>query len=280
MKKPAWLKLWLPVFICFTLWTFSLPCSYGAQKADAAQADKDKKAIVKRARDGYYSLRKLGLVKFEASITPNWEVTLKDQIKSDPSSAQASLKLLNGLHFAMDLGADGNVKVTHHTDVAPANEQMAASFDQIYGGMEQAVSGFFASWSIFMLTSPFPEVESEYKLEEIGGEYRLSYKEGNTDIVTSMTRDLAITEIKVSTSAFTSSLKPILTKGPHGFVLSGYDGNYVPTSGSGTVQLKAQIDYQEVEGLQLLHTVSLDSVYDGSPNQMELTFADYQVKHQ
>ncbi len=166
MKKPAWLKLWLPVFICFTLWTFSLPCSYGAQKADTAQADKDKKAIVKRARDGYYSLRKLGLVKFEASITPNWVVTLKDQIKSDPSSAQASLKLLNGLHFAMDLGADGNVKVTHHTDVAPASEQMAASFDQIYGGMEQAVSGFFASWSIFMLTSPFPEVESDYKLEE------------------------------------------------------------------------------------------------------------------
>lgn len=279
MKKSTWLKLWLPLIICCGLWNLALPYGYGAQKADAGKSDKDKKEIIRRARDGYYSLRRLGLVQFDSNVTPNWEVILKDQIKSDPSSAQAGMKLLNTLHFALFLGPDGNVKVTHRSDNPPANEQMAKSFDQIYGGMEQALSGFFASWSIFMLTSPFPEVGSEYRLQETSGGYELSYKEGDTDIVTSMSKDLAITEIKVSSSTFNSSLKPTLRKGPQGFVLSGYDGTYVPTSGPGNTRLSTQIEYQAVDGLELPRKVNLDAVYDGVPNQMELMFSDYQVKH-
>ena len=278
LKTPTRFKLWLAALICCSLWSLALPYASGADQADKDKADKSRKEVVQRARGNYYSLRGLGLVSYESSITPNWKVTLKDQIKADPSGAEASLKLLNGLHFAMTLDADGNVKVTHKTDVVPPSQQVADGFNQIYGGMEQAVSGLFATWSVFMLTSPFPEVESDYKLEEAAGEYRLSYKEGETDITTLMTKDLAITEITVQTSAFSSSIKPTLIKTQHGFVLSGYEGNYEPKSGPGTTHMNAQFDYQDVNGLQLPHKVNLDAVYDGTPNQMELVFADYQVK--
>ncbi len=278
MKKSTWLKLCLPVFICCSLWNLTLPHAYGTDKADD-KTDKDKREIVKRARQGYYSLRKLGLVEFESKITPTWEVTLKEQIKSDPANAQTGLKLLNSIHFAMSLDADGSVKVTHQLDVTPPNQQTVDGLNQIYGGMQQSVSGFFASWSPFMLTSPFPEVESEYAFEEIGGGYRLSYKEGTADIVTSLTKDLEVTEIKVSTSEFTSSIRPTLTRTQQGFILSGYEANYKPVSGPGTTELKTQIDYQEVNGLQLPHKLNLESVYDGTPTQMELVFTDYNVKH-
>ena len=279
LKTPARLKLWLAVLLCYGLLGLALPYAGGADQTDKDKADKGRKEVLQRARGSYYSLRGLGLVSFESSITPNWKVTLKDQIKADPSGADASLKLLNGLHFAMTLDADGNVKVTHKTDVVPPNQQVASGFDQIYGGMEQAVSGLFTTWSVFMLTSPFPEVESDYKLEETAGEYRLSYKDGEADVTTLMNKELVITEITVRTSAFSSSIKPTLTKTQQGLVLSGYEGSYEPKSGPGTTHINAQFDYQDVNGLQLPRKVNLDAVYDGTPNQMELTFADYQVKH-
>ncbi len=144
--------------------------------------------------------------------------------------------------------------------------------------MEQAVSGFFETWSPFVLTSPFPELESEYQLEDLGKEYRLSYKEGSADVVTTMTKDLVITNLKVTTSTFDSVMKPQFAKSPGGFVLSGYDANYTPTSGPGLTHLIVQIEYQEISGLQLPHKLNMDVVYDGTPSQMELVFSDYQVK--
>ncbi|HTC95623.1 MAG TPA: hypothetical protein VK699_19425 [Terriglobales bacterium] len=278
MKTPTRFKLWPVALICCSLWILALPYAMGADQSDKDKADRNRKVVLRRARDSYYSLRGLGLVSYESSITPNWSLTLKDQIKADPSSAEASLKLLNGIHFTMTLDANGNVEVSHKTDVDPPNQQVADGFNQIYGGMAQAVSGLFTTWSVFMLTSPFPEVESDYKLEETADEYRISYKEGESDITTMMTKELVITEITVRTSTFTSSIKPTLAKTRQGLVLSSYEGNYEPKSGPGTTHINAQFNYLDVNGLQLPQKVNLDSVYDGTANQMELTFADYQVK--
>lgn len=238
----------------------------------------DKKEVIRQARAAYYSLRGLGLAEFRASMTPNWEVVLKDQMRSDPQSAQAGLKLLNGLHFTVSMDSAGVVKVDHSTDGPPPNEQVASGFNQIYSGMDQAISGFFQSWSPFMLTSPFPAVEGVYELEDHGGEYRLSYKDGTADVVTLMNKDLVITELRVSSPEFVSSFRPQFSRSPKGLVLTGYSADYQPTSGKGVVKLIVQLEYQEVSGLQLPRKLNLDSRYDGEPTQMELVFADYQVK--
>src|SRR6185295_10063925 len=145
-------------------------------------------------------------------IKPNWELVLKDQLKTDPASAQAGLKSLAGLHFAMTLDEDGKARVTHQTDEPAPNEAVAAAFRQIFNGMDELVSGFFDTWSLFMLTSAFPEVDADYQLEDLGDRYRLSYKERDASAVVSMTRDFSITELLISAAAFNSSIKPQFTK--------------------------------------------------------------------
>ena len=226
----------------------------------------------------YYSLRGLGMLEFQSSITPTWEVTLANEMRNDPASAQAGIKMLNGLHFAMTLDEQGKVKVDHRSDAPPPNEKAAAAFNQIYSGMDQAVSGFFETWSMFMLTSPFPETNSEYQLEDLGAEYRLSYKDGSSDVVTMMNKDLMITEVKVTSPEFFSSIRPQLSRRVGGFILDGYDADYRPTSGPGVVKLNVKLDYQDVNGLQLPRRLNMDSVYDGTPNQMELVFSYYKVQ--
>ncbi|MGC2696582.1 MAG: hypothetical protein WA738_12410 [Candidatus Angelobacter sp.] len=234
--------------------------------------------IVQRGRDSYYSLRGQGLDEFQATVKPNWELVLKDELKTSPEQGQNALKLLNGLHFTMFLDKQGQVTVKHSSDAEPPNEQVRQGFDQIYSGIDQAVSGFFATWSLFMLTSPFPAADSEYQLDDLGNQYRLSYKEGPSDIVTLLGKDLVVSEIKVTSPLFVSTVKPQLAKTAKGFVLTGYVGDYKPTSGPGVVHLDVKLENGAVSGLQLPVLLIADSVYDDVPTHMELAFSQHQVK--
>jgi hypothetical protein len=129
-----------------------------------------------------------------------------------------------------------------------------------------------------MLNSPFPSVDSDYKLEDLGTQYRLSYKDGNADVTTMMGKNLIITDIKVNSADFVSSVRPQFVHTPKGFVLTAYDADYKPTSGAGVVKLTLKIDHKLVSGLQLPTGLVLDSVMDGAPTHMELAFSDYEVK--
>jgi hypothetical protein len=268
--KPFWLK---------TCVSMMLVCVLGATAAAASQpAVPDRARIVEQARRSYYSLRAVGLDEFQSTVKPNWEVVLRDELKTSPENAQAALKLLNGLHFSMLLDKDGKVTMSHHADVEPTNDKQREGFAQIYSGMDQAVSGFFATWSMFMLTSPFPPAETEYQLEDLGRQYRLSYKDGSADVVTLMSKDLIISEVKVTSTEYVSSVRPQFTRTATGLVLSGYSADYQPTSGPGMVKLDVKIQHQPMNGLQLPVSLIADSVLNGAPTHIELAFSGHTVK--
>jgi hypothetical protein len=240
----------------------------------------NKKAILTKAREASYNLRNRGLLEFQAMVSPNWRLVLKDQFASDPASAETALKLLNGIHFTVAMDPAGAVKVTHQTDVAAPNKQAEDGFAQIYSGMEQAMTGFFDTWKPFMLTEPFPEVEGVYDLQKIPAGYLLTYKESdNTDVATTLSRDLAITEMKVTTPAFKSILKPQFTRSSQGLILTGYDATYDGITDKSHVVLSVQIENQEASGQQLPRKLSLQGTSEGSPFSMELALSNYQVKN-
>jgi hypothetical protein len=264
--KPRWLGICVPLL---------LVCGVAAAQSQKPVADRKK--VIQEARQAYYNLRAAGLDEFRATIKPNWSLVLKDQLKANPVQGEAALKLLNGLHFSMLLDKDGKVTVTHHTDVEPANQQQRQGFDQIYSGLDQAITGFFTTWSVFMLSPPLPAIDSVYQVEDLGEQYRISYKDGESDVITTMGKDLIITEVKVNSKDFISSVRPQLTRTAKGFVLSGYSADYKPTSGAGVVKLDLKIQNQPVQGLQLPANLVLDSVLDGEPTHMELAFSEHQV---
>src|SRR5258707_8111581 len=107
--KFSWLNLSLPMLLVCGL----------AEAAQSHTPGADNKKVIEDARHAYYSLRGAGLDEFRATIKPNWEILLKDQLKADPASAQAGVKLLNGLHFSMLLDGTDKVTITHHADAAP-----------------------------------------------------------------------------------------------------------------------------------------------------------------
>jgi hypothetical protein len=266
--KPCWRKLCLPLLMACSL----------VSMAQSQTAVADSKKVIEDARHAYYSLRAAGLDEFRATVKPNWELVLKDQLKADPAAGQAGLKLLNGIHFSMLLDRTDKVTVTHQTDTAPSNEQQRKGFEDIYSGMDQAINGFFTTWSLFMLNSPFPAPDSNYTLENLGTQYRLSYKDGTADVVTMMGKNLIITDIKVNSKDFISSVRPQFVQTAKGLILNGYDADYKPTSGPGVVKLSLKIEHEPVSGMQLPVKLVLDSVMDDAPTHMELAFSGHEVK--
>jgi hypothetical protein len=253
-----------------------LACCVVLASLSAAQAVANKQSVLSQARQSYYNLRNEGLVAFQCSVTPNWELLLQDERKQNPEAADAAIKVLSQLRFTASLAADDSVKLTHN-DLPGQSDQMMAALKQIYGGMEQMTSGFFDTWKLFMLNSPFPEVSSEYQLEAAGPQYRLSYRENLADVVTTMDKDFAINNLKVTTAEFDSAIQPRFTSSPRGFVLSSYDASYNSQKPEEATQLKVLMAYQEVSGMQMLQKLNLSGTYGGTPFAVELTFSDCQV---
>jgi hypothetical protein len=240
----------------------------------AAQSSEVEKAnILSAARQKYYNLKQAGLIEFQANIRPNWEVLLPDT--DGKSSART---LLNGLHFSFSIDREGKLRLDHHTYLVPPNQRLADDVDKIFKRMDDSVSSFFGTWSIFSLTSPFPHVGSDYTIQKRANEYQFSQRQDElyVEVITGI--DFKITEIRVSGSELTASLRPVLEKTANGFLLKGYTANSRRLSGARGTTVKALLEYEKVSGLQLLHRVSFDTVFEGIPAKIEWLFTDYQVK--
>lgn len=143
--------------------------------------------------------------------------------------------------------------------------------------MEQILTGFLHTWATFMVTSPLPEVDSEYQLEDLGDKYRLTYKEGSASVVTSMTHDFAIDEMNVKTPEFEGAVHPTFAREKGRYLLTGYEGTY--KSGTGDPQhLSVRIENQAVEGFNLPQTVTALLPTPAGRIEFVLNFTEYHLK--
>src|SRR5256885_5174763 len=184
----------------------------------------DKKQLLRNARQKYYNLKRAGLVELESNIQPNWDVVL------GPQTNAATLKLLNAIHFSMAIDSQSRFNMFHRTDEYAAKQKASGALDPIYLGMHDAVTRFISTWSIFMLTSPFPDPESEFEIEQTADQIRFSRKEHNNQVTTVTNQDFSVSEITVVGEDLTASLKPVLEATATGYILKGYSGYYRTTS--------------------------------------------------
>lgn len=242
-----------------------------ASAQSSAQGDKKQQLI--RARDAYYNLRRMGLVEFRANLQPNWDLLLEGV-----EQKAGAIELLSGLHFSVSISPESTFQVTHRIDQAPTNPKTAEGLSRIVRQMDSALKQFFGTWSLFMLTSPFPGIESEYEVSRTAGQFRFSRKEGESEVVTITDQNFMVTEMTVSAPTYNAWLKPAFEKTENGLVLISFEANSVIQTGPRITSLKTRLVYSDRNGLRLLQKVSVDTVQNGIPAQMEWQFTDYQVK--
>ena len=237
-----------------------------------------KQEILKKAREACYNLRSRGLVSFQSGLEPDWDTMLAGARKTNPEGTDRAVKLLEAIHFHMNLSQDDTVKLTHDAVQAP-NDAAAKGLAQVYGGMEQMTQGFFQTWSVFLLSYPFPEPGGSYHLIASGEQYQLTYKDGDAEVVTTLGKDLRITSMKVTSSAFSSLLQPQYEATPQGLLMVGYQADYQTGNAAETTQLQVGIQYKDVDGFKLPSELNLQGSYGGSPFSVRVAFKDIQVVH-
>jgi hypothetical protein len=238
--------------------------------AGTQSTEVEKKQILATAREKYYNLRRSGLIEFEANIKPNWQEVADFQSNPDV------LKVLEGMNLSISIDSESKLRIDHRTDLIPATEKSSDYMKKIFDDMDQAVSRFISTWSVFMLTSPFSPVDTSYEIKEFSDRYQFSRQEGATDVVTLTDRGFRINEIRVTGENFKASLKPLLKEAPGGLILNGYVANY--ETGARHTRVETRLEYQLVNGLQLPRKVNVNTVYEGKPAQIEWLFSDYKVK--
>lgn len=264
------------VFAMFLAGVFQ-PSLCSAQAGAGSQAVANRQAVLSQARSAYYSLHSHGMVSFQCDVTPDWNMLLAEQKKQDPDGEQKAVQTLNQLHFTVNVAPDSTANLTHN-ELTGQSQQMMDALKQIYSGMEQMVSGFFETWKVFMFSPPFPEADSTYELVDLGPRYRLTYKDGDAEVATTMGHDFAIDTMSVSTARFDSSIQPIFNSTSDGFVLSGYNASYKSQNPGETTLLNVNMEYGKVQGLQMLSKLNIAGSYGGSSfPSIALTFSNCQV---
>jgi hypothetical protein len=228
------------------------------------------------ARKAYYSLKKEGLVEFRCNVQPDWEAMLAGANADDATKTEV-LPILKKTRFGVLVGPDGASSISHQSDAAPPNEEVAARIRSMTEGMDQILTGFFQTWSGFTINSIFPDTDTKFQLEDQGDKYRLTYGDGSSGVLISMSHDFAIEELKVTTAQFVATIQPQFVHEENGFLLTGYNASYKPASGD-PLQLSVSIDNSDVEKLRLPRTVKATVPTPGGPLEIVLTFSDYQIK--
>jgi hypothetical protein len=235
----------------------------------------DKAAFVAKAKGAYYSFKREGVSGFKCTTTPDWQVTLADDIAKDPSAA-AVIPILQQLRYVTTFASDGSVKV-ERTEPAAPNAQMKQGFDQIYSGLQQSLSGFFATWRLYVVENPLPDPGSQFQMEPAGGQYRLTWGDGGASVTGLFGRDYAIGDLRVVTSAFDTDIKSTFTPTPKGLLLNGYRGTYRSAKPEDASDLNVVIAYQEVGGAQIPRQLDINGTNGTTPFKMRLTFSECEV---
>ena len=209
----------------------------------------DPKGILVQARAAYYNLASRGFRQYRFKAIPDWAQLLGDLGRTNPAAFDSAMALFAKVRFDVVVNAKGEARITHN-DVETPNAQAKAGMDQVYGGMDQMLTGFFQTWHPFMLQTPFSSPGKALNLEEAGDTVRVRWvEEENIKVDILMDRSYAVTEMKVNSPAFDSVIYPVFDRQREGLVLSSYEADYKDKSGGPRIHVKVLIKYRPIQGL-------------------------------
>jgi hypothetical protein len=267
MNAPQWLATAL---LLNALGGYCAPPAHAQSAGD--------KEIMRAASDSYDNLAKDGLMEFKCEVVPDWDGLLKSikAIQPDAGTADEILPYLKQTHFKVSVGPKGAATVSHESDAVAPSVQLAERITRSTSGADQTITGFFQAWGGIAMDSMLPETDS-YKLENLGDHYRLTYKEGPSDIVALIAMDYTQTEITITTPQIIIVLHPKFSRAKKGFMLTDLDGLY-KTPSNAQMAVKIHVDYGQVEDFDLPSSAVMTMPVGDKTVDMQLAFTAYQIK--
>ncbi len=241
--------------------------------------DKNQGDVIRRANAAYYGLKGKGMQNCRCQVTPDWDAIFTALNTGTPAQSQV-LQLLKKTRLQVAIGPTGASTFSHEADYVPPDEQIAGRIRSVTQGLDQMITGFFNIWSPLTFDSPLPDPDSEFQLEDVDAQYRVTFEQGTAHVVTTMNHDFAMTETVFKSPQMAFDIHPQWERVKGVYILSAFSITFGPDSASAQ-KLAGNITYQVVEGFEFPHTVALTVP---TPTQSSLaiqfTFTDCQVTKQ
>jgi hypothetical protein len=243
-------------------------------RAQAPVASRDPKGVVAQARAAYYNLSSRGYRQYRFQARPDWAAMLGNQAKTNPAGYDAAMALFSKVRFDVVVDANGNAKITHN-DVDAPNDQTRAGLTQVYGGMDQMLTGFFQTWTPFMIETPFTNVGTDLSVETVGANYRVRWVESGTTKVEILTdQAFAVTEMKVNSPTFDSIIRPVFDRGPSGLVLASYEAEYKEKAPASPIRIVVLIKNRSIQSLLMPSDLDLTAWVGDNKTHILMAFTD------
>ena len=232
----------------------------------SAQSVSTSQDVVNQARRAYYNLASHGFNGFQATIEPNWEVTLGYAATPD------NLTVFRDVRFSMNVDAKGAVTLTHEV-TGSQKTRVERYAPEIHNNLQRLVAGVFGTWSFFMIRSPFPKIPIEtLTVDKV---HRLFYTEESTEVMLTLTTDFVITEAKLNRPTSRRTITPVFQKTSEGLLLTSYHTVSQPVGQGGKTTLYIKIEYEVVGGMKLPSKIHLKGMHGIEPIEAELRFSQY-----
>lgn len=233
-------------------------------------AEPERSTVLVSAAKAYYNARQLGLREFACVAQPDWTLLV-----GSASDSAAGLKLLKAQHYYLKLNVDDQVELTHKSDFVPPKE-FEKDLKDLFTGIQEMTTGFFAVWSAFALRNPFPEPASKCEVLSSASGYEVRCDEPSSKTVTLLTRDFSITEIRAKLLNTTVVMRPVFNKTPQGFILATYDSDADMPDGS-KVKSHVEVVYDAQAAYRLPSRIKLDGNMGGQKAKIDLILDGYQI---
>ncbi len=149
------------------------------------------------------------------------------------------------------VGSDGKATVSHN-DISDENLKTIAD------DTDHMITDFFQRWAPYVVGTVFPALDADYQWEDLGSQYRLSFKDGAASSVITLDKDLSVDAVMITEPGLDSATWPEFTKSAKGFVPASIDSDLRVPANGGATHIATTITYQEVSGFELPKTVRTD----------------------
>jgi hypothetical protein len=224
-----------------------------------------KAAILHKAETGYYILQSQGLKAFQCTVQPNWS-----QIVTDPDQLAA----VRNVEFTAVIDPSGGVQVT---PFQPDGSAVDPSLNQIVGGLQQTVTGFFQTWNSMVLSPMFSaDTDEQLVYSSQADGYHFSQKSSATSVEIVLTKDALMTSMKVTTQSSVIAMQPAYIATDKGLLLTSMDS----VIDSGKQKVNFQIQYQNVEGFDMPAMAAYQVTLPDQTVSIDMSFSAYQIVKQ
>ncbi len=231
--------------------------------------------IIRRAERAYYHIKVAGLKSIHCEAAPEWD-SMVTQLEPPSADRDRILALVKQLHFEVTVGPDGRATIQHSFSGQPPDSKMTARVQNAASSIEQAVNGFFQLWGPFAFGTYFPPPGMAYELENSGGQYLLTLKNGQTESLTRMSRAFEITEMDDTTPQYHVTMRPAFSHGAEGLMLNSVKADVV--MGTNHMAMAMTVTYRKFQGVTLPASLDAKVNAGGENSLMQVKFDNYHIE--